>query len=152
MKIEDEIQSAFDNDLQKLIVNIYLTHSRISEPFQQLLGKFDITPTQYNVLRILRGQKQNPASIGLIKERMIERNSDVSRIIDRLLKKDLISRKKNKQDKRQKDVIISDSGLNLLATIENYQEENAFYSINLTNDEVTLMNNLLDKLRASIKQ
>jgi DNA-binding MarR family transcriptional regulator len=151
MKIEDEIQSAFESDFQKLIVNLYLTHSRVNDPFHQLLHQFDITPTQYNVLRILRGQKQTPASIGLIKERMIERNSDVSRIIDRLLKKDLIIRKKNKLDKRQKDVIISEKGLQLLTSIDQSNTQTDYSSVDLTQEEITLMNDLLDRLRASIK-
>ncbi|WP_035842985.1 MarR family winged helix-turn-helix transcriptional regulator [Crocinitomix catalasitica] len=150
MKIEEEIKSRFTDDYQKLTVNLYLTHSRLAEPFQKLLSTFDITPTQYNILRILRGQKQNPVSIGIIKSRMIERNSDVSRVIDRLLKKDLIIRKKNKLDKRQKDIIISETGLVLLEKIMAVQGDTDRYFENLTLSEVQLMNDLLDKIRKSI--
>src|SRR5690606_27983237 len=98
MRIEDEIKSRFKNDYHKLVVNIHLTSARIGERMQNEMKKFDLTMTQYNVLRILRGQNQNAVSVGLIKERMIERNSDVSRIIDRLVRKKLIERTENKTD------------------------------------------------------
>lgn len=148
MKIEDEIQSSFRNDYQKLMVNLYLTYSRITEPFSALMKEHDITSTQYNVLRILRGQKQKPASIGLIKERMIERNSDVSRIIDRLLKKKLIKRSENKLDRRQKDIIITEGGLDLLDKIDKHHVKNDARMSHLSPEEVETLNNLLDKLRS----
>jgi len=92
MRIEDEIKSRFKNDYHKLVVNIHLTSARIGERMQNEMKKFDLTMTQYNVLRILRGQNQNAVSVGLIIERMIERESDVSKIIDRLVRKKLIER------------------------------------------------------------
>lgn len=149
MKIEEELRSSFRNDYQKLVVNLYLTFSRLHEPFHELLKSFDITPTQYNVLRILKGQKGNPASIGLIKERLIERNSDVSRIIARLYKKKLIDLKNNVLDKRQKDVVINDLGLDLLTRIEANSGffDNQIKHISL--EEVRMMNDLLDKLRGT---
>lgn len=152
MRIEDELKSTFISDNHKLIVNLVLTYNRLSEPFQALLKEYDITGTQYNVLRILRGQKQVPASIGLIKERMIERNSDVSRVIDRLLKKKIIDRKENKLDRRQRDIIINQAGLDLLEKID--QHENRYFEINktVTPEEVKLMNDLLDKLRMNADQ
>jgi len=152
MRIEDELKSSFISDNHKLIVNLLLTYNRLSEPFQDLLKAYDITGTQYNVLRILRGQKQVPASIGLIKERMIERNSDVSRVIDRLLKKKIIDRKENKLDRRQRDIIINQAGLDLLEKID--QHENRYSEINktVTPEEVKLMNDLLDKLRLNADQ
>lgn len=152
MKIEDEIQSKFKSDYHKLIVNLHFTYIRLTEPLQNLLKEHNLTGTQYNVLRILRGQKQNPASIGLIKERMIERNSDVSRVIDRLLKKNLIERKENKLDRRQRDVIINQQGLELLEVIDKTDNEfgEAFQSI--SKDEVKLMNDLLDKIRTNSYQ
>lgn len=148
MKIEEEIQSRFRNDYQKLVVNLYFTHSRLNEPFQALMKRYNITATQYNVLRILRGQKQKPVSIGLIKERMIERNSDVSRIIDRLLKKKLIVRSENKLDRRQKDIIISQTGLDLIAEIDCYERDMDKNFMHMTDDEVSTLNDLLDKLRS----
>lgn len=147
MKIEDEIQSSFKSDYHKLVVNLHFTYMRLTETFQSLLKAHELTPTQYNVLRILRGQKQVPASIGLIKERMIERNSDVSRVIDRLLKKSLIERKENKSDRRQRDIIINKKGLDLLEIID-VAETNYIKSFgHVSESEVKIMNDLLDKIR-----
>ncbi len=149
MRIEDELKSTFISDNHKLIVNLLLTYNRLSEPFQDLLKAYDITGTQYNVLRILRGQKQVPASIGLIKERMIERNSDVSRVIDRLLKKRIIERKENQFDRRQRDIIINQAGLDLLEKIDQHENRYSEINKNVTPEEVRIMNDLLDKLRAT---
>ncbi len=152
MKIEDELKSAFKNDYHKLVVNLLLTYMRLSEPFQELLKKYDLTGTQYNVLRILRGQKQVPASIGLIKDRMIERNSDVSRVIDRLLKKKLIERRENKNDRRQRDILINTAGLELLEKIDLHENNYDALEIPLSAEEVVTMNNLLDKMRSNIEE
>lgn len=148
MRIEDEIQSKFKSDHHKLIVNLHLTYMRLTESFHNLLKDYNITATQYNVLRILRGQKQVPASIGLIKERMIERNSDISRVIDRLLKKNLIERKENKLDRRQRDIIINQKGLDLIALIEKPEDEFIESMSHISLDEIKIMNDLLDKLRS----
>ncbi|MFT5823083.1 MAG: DNA-binding MarR family transcriptional regulator [Crocinitomix sp.] len=149
MKIEDEIQSSFKSDYHKLVVNLHFTFLCLTENFQCLLKQHDLTSTQFNVLRILRGQKQEPASIGLIKERMIERNSDVSRVIDRLIKKDVIDRKENKLDRRQRDIIINQKGLDLLEIIDE-SEANFVQSIkHVSEDEIKLMNDLLDKIRSN---
>ena len=149
IRIEDEIQSNFRSEYHKLLVNLSLTEIRLSDRFNQMLKPFDITTTQFNVLRILRGQNQKPVSIGLIKDRMIDRNSDASRIVDRLSKKKLIERKENKIDRRQKDVLISDKGLNLLSKIDKVMLaiDNDLNHISL--EEAELMNNLLDKLRST---
>ncbi|UKN01750.1 MarR family transcriptional regulator [Paracrocinitomix mangrovi] len=148
MKIEDELQSKFKNEYHKLAVNIHLTSSRLTEKFQEEMKRYDITSTQFNVLRILRGQNQKAVSIGLIKERMIERNSDVSRIIDRLVKKGLIERSENQIDRRQKDVRITDKGMDLLAEID---QNNTILEGRLTHlsaEEVKSLNDLLDKARS----
>ncbi len=149
MKIEDELKSNFSNDYQKLIVNLYLTHSRINEPFERLFRQHGLTLTQYNLLRILRGQKQKPVSIGIIKERMIERNSDVSRIVDRLIKKKLITRTENKVDRRQKDIVINKEGLALIAKLDQYEiDMHKKLEQQITPQEVLVINDLLDKLRS----
>lgn len=148
MRIEDEIKSKFKDDYHKLVVNIHLTSARIGEQMQSEMKAHGITMTQYNVLRILRGQNQNAVSIGLIKERMIERNSDVSRIIDRLVKKQLIERTENQTDRRQKDVRISDEGLKILAKLDDFEERIKVKLGHLSIDEVKTLNELLDKARA----
>jgi DNA-binding MarR family transcriptional regulator len=152
MRIEDEIKSKFKDEKHKLMVNIHLTASRIGEKIQYEMKKHDLTSTQFNVLRILRGQNQKAVSIGLIKERMIDRNSDVSRIIDRLLKKRLIERKENKLDRRQKDVRISDSGLAVLAEIDKSSELHGDIFAHMSSSEIDILNNLLDKARSGADQ
>ena len=151
MRIEDEIKSKFKNDYHKLVVNIHLTSARIGEQMQKEMKKYDLTMTQYNVLRILRGQNQKAVSIGLIKERMIERNSDVSRIIDRLMKKKLIERTENKHDRRQKDVRISNKGLGILAEIDDFENLIMVKLGHLSQEEVIALNDLLDKARSGKK-
>lgn len=147
MKIEDELKSKFKDDYHKLIVNIHLTSSRIMEQMQCELKAHGLTSTQYNVLRILRGQGNKSVSIGLIKDRMIERNSDVSRIIDRLVKKQLILRKENCDDRRQKDVGISKKGLEVLSKIDDMDYKVQDTLGHLTAKEVKTLNDLLDKAR-----
>lgn len=147
MKIEDELKSKFRNEYHKVIVNLMLTNSRMGECFQHTIKQYDITPTQYNVLRILRGQNQKPVSIGLIKERMIDRNSDVSRILERLVQKELIERTENCDDRRQKDVVISKAGLDLLKEIDHWERAMDKRVNHLSEAEVKKLNDLLDKIR-----
>ena len=150
MRIEDEIKSKFKDERHKLSVNIHLTYARLGEKFQEIMKEHGLTSTQFNVLRILRGQNQKAVSIGLIKERMIDRNSDVSRIIDRLLKKVLIERKENEMDRRQKDVRISDKGLALLAEIDKSHELHGKLFCHMSDQQVNQLNDLLDLARSSI--
>lgn len=152
LSIEEEIQSSFKNEYHKLIVNIQLTASRIIEKVQTVMKEHDLTSAQYNVLRILRGQNQNPASIGLIKERMIEPNSDVSRIIDRLVKKGLILRTENEIDRRQKDVMISKNGLDVLRKIDDLNDLIPEVFKNLNEDDAQTLNALLDRARNTQKK
>ena len=148
MKIEDEIQQKkFKDDYQKLIVNLLYTSNWINAHFEQLFKGSDITLQQYNVLRILRGQFPNPSSIKLIKERMLDRMSDASRIVDKLVAKKLVMRKQSDCDKRSVDVIISDSGLNLLQSLDVLDEKSKELLKSLSQAEITELNNLLDKLR-----
>lgn len=147
MKIEDELKSRFRNDYHKLTVNLLLTTSRLSECFQHSIKDYDITLTQFNVLRILRGQNQKPVSIGIIKERMIDRNSDVSRILDRLVQKKLVERTENEKDRRQKDVKISKAGLTLLKEIDVWENKMDKHLKHLSDTEVKKLNDMLDKLR-----
>lgn len=147
MKLEDEIKSKFRNDYHKALVNLYYTNNVIGEQFFKMLTEYGLAAPQFNVLRILRGQHPDAVSIGLIKERMLDKNSDVSRIVDRLYKKKLVERKESKSDRRQKDVVITKNGLELLGkmTICEKREDNILS--NLTKKEVKLLNELLDKIR-----
>lgn len=147
MKIQDEIKSNFNNEYHKARVNIHFTHNYLSEQLIEIIKPFKLTPTQFNVLRILRGQHPEVSSIGLIKERMLDKNSDISRVIDRMLTKKLVVRKECKQDRRQKDILISQLGLDYLAKIDAHEKELDKKMQHLSPEEVTLLNQLLDKIR-----
>ena len=148
MKIEEEIkQKSFKSEYQKLAVNLLFTHGWLISLQKGLFEKHDITIAQYNILRILRGQHPNPLSVNLLKERMLDKMSDTSRLVERLRIKGLLERKTCKQDRRKSDVKITDKGLELLSTLEpiNMQIENTLQTLN--NDEAKTLNNLLDKIR-----
>lgn len=147
MEIEKEIvQSKFENSYQKAIINIVFTQSWLMSNMRQVLEPYDITPQQFNVLRILRGQYPKPATLNLVKDRIIDKMSDVSRIVDRLVKKEIIERKVCKSDRRAVDLLITQKGLDLLSnvTIEKMQ---GFVHKNLSDEELEQLNELLDKLR-----
>lgn len=148
MKIEDEIkQSAFKNEYAKLLVNLLFTGNWIHHYNKKFLKKYSLSPEQYNVLRILRGQHPKPASINMLNDRMLDKMSNVSRLVEKLRIKDLIIRKESENDRRQVDIFITDKGLDLLSKIdlEIPYVEKQFH--NLSEEEATMLNNLLDKLR-----
>jgi DNA-binding MarR family transcriptional regulator len=148
MKLEEEIkQSKFKNDYQKLAVNILFTHGWLMSFQKKIFEEFDLTTTQYNILRILRGQSPNPISINLLKERMLDKMSDTSRLIERLRKKDLVDRKICKNDRRKSDVKITEKGLELLKKLDDVDEKMEKVLSNLSKQEVKTMNLLLDKMR-----
>jgi len=148
MKLEDEIKSEFRDDYHKALVNLYYTNNVIGEQFFKILKEFGLAVPQYNVLRILRGQAPDAVSIGFIKDRMLERNSDVSRIVDRLYKKKLVERKENESDRRQKDVQITKKGSDLLGKMTGCEEQEDANLAKLSKKEVKLLNDLLDKIRS----
>lgn len=147
MKLEDEIKSKFRNEYHKAIVNLYYTNNIIGEQFFKMLKEHGLAAPQFNVLRILRGQFPNAVSVGTIKGRMIDKNSDASRIIDRLYGKKLVERSECNEDRRQKDVLISKKGLDLLTKMEVCEKQEDELLSNLTEEEVKTLNHLLDKIR-----
>lgn len=148
MRIEEEIkQENFRNEFHKLAVNIIFTHSWLIHKINQTLSKFDLTPQQFNLLRILRGQYPSPASISLLKERMLDKMSDASRLVDRLIQKGLVERKICEQDRRRVDVIITKKGLSILKKIDLKNEEMDSLMKNISKSEAKQLNDLLDKLR-----
>lgn len=148
MKIEAEIkQVSFENEIQKLIVNQLFTGKYVSNIIAQHLKPFGLSSQQYNVLRILRGQGQEVISVNAIASRMIDRMSNVSRLIDKLADKKLIKRKVNKKDRRQMDVSISKRGIELLAQIDAVEKDMQVHFTHLSQEEAEQLNALLDKLR-----
>jgi DNA-binding MarR family transcriptional regulator len=147
MKLEDEIsQPKFKSEYQKAALNVIYTCNWFTTQHSAKLKPHGITQQQYNILRILRGQFPNPASIKLLKERMMDKMSDASRLVEKLRLKGLIERKVNKADRRNVDVVINQKGLDLLKLLD-YLDENFKELIALSDTEVKQLNDLLDKLR-----
>src|ERR1051325_743233 len=112
MKIEDEIkQSKFKNPFQKVAINLQFTANWLAANNNDFFKSFGITMQQFNILRILRGQNPNSISAAEIKQRMLDRNSDVSRLLDRLIEKKLVIKTQCESDKRATDVVITPNGL-----------------------------------------
>lgn len=150
MKIEEAInQKEFKNNWQKATLNILYTSNWMQNQVKSFLKSFNITPQQYNVLRILRGQFPEPLTTSVIRKRMLDKMSDASRIVERLHKKGLVERNTCVADKRLVDVLINEEGLKLLAIIDEDSENLDFSKTNLTADEALLLSDLLDKLRDS---
>ena len=148
MRLEDEIsQKKFKNEYHKAAVNIIYTYNWLRAFQENVLRPFDITMQQFNILRILRGQHPNPATIKLIRERMLDKMSDCSRIVEKLRVKGLIKRTTCENDRRNVDVVITDKGLEILAKLDVYNQEVEGKLSNLSEEEVITLNNLLDKLR-----
>ena len=148
MKLEEEIkQKIFRNEYHKLAVNIFYTHGWLINNQAAFLKKHDLTSAQFNILRILRGQYPNPASINLLKERMLDKMSDASRLVERLKQKDLVDRKICPDDRRRVEVVITEKGLKVLEEIDKHDDEidQAFKKLNLS--EARTVNQLLDKMR-----
>ncbi len=147
MQLEKEIHSKFENDYQKAIVNVLYTYGWVTALLKEKLAKYDVTLQQYNILRILRGQHPNPATVNLLKERMLDKMSDASRIVERLIQKELVSRSVNQKDRRAVDIFISPRGLEILAKLDPVITPEELLRANLSEGEAKQLNYLLDKLR-----
>lgn len=147
MKIEKEIQTkGFYNEWHKASVNLIYTYNWLQDQVKLFLKDYDLTYQQFNVLRILRGSHPTPISTATIRERMLDKMSDTSRIVDRLCQKDLVIRKTCAKDKRLVDVTISDAGLKVLEKIDQRSGElDGFLKIN--EKDAAKLNELLDRLR-----
>jgi len=148
MSIEDELKGRFRNDYHKGLINLTYTAKQLSYEFFQSLKMHGLTEPQYNVLRILRGFRSEASlSVGFIKERMLDKDSDVSRIIDRLFEKGFLNRTENPNDRRQKSVEITEAGLALLDKMFSCEQKADTLLNNLTPEEINEFNRLLDKIR-----
>ena len=116
------------------------------DKMKTLLKRYDLSPQQFNILRILRGAKE-PISTLQLRERMLERMSDTSRLVDRLIEKGWVAKKINQKDKRLLKITITAAGLKILAKIDKCEGEIDTFLGNLTEAELSVLNNLLDKIR-----
>lgn len=148
MKIEEAInQKQFRNDWQRATINLLYTHNWVENQVKSLLKPYGITPQQFNVLRILRGQFPEPLTTSVIRERMLDKMSDASRIVDRLCRKGVVERKTCPMDKRLVDVLITETGLKLLQDIDKEEIRLDIAQNHLTAEEAVQLSNLLDKMR-----
>ena len=147
-KIEEAIkQTQFKDVYNKAVVNLLYTHSYLVGFQTSVLKPQDISPEQYNVLRILRGQQGKPATIAAIQERMLNTMSNASRLVDKLKAKELVKRDECPENRRKVDVLITDKGLRLLDLLEPQIAILNKKVIHLEEAELDLLNGLLDKLR-----
>lgn len=147
MSIEEDInQTKFRNEFQKAGINLIYTFNWVNEQMKNLLEKQGLTSQQFNILRILRGAGQ-PLSTLQIRQRMLDKMSDTSRIVDRLIIKGLVKKLVCKTDKRLVDVSITEKGKKLLAKLDENQAEMDAVLSNITESEAKIFNKLLDKIR-----
>lgn len=149
MKIEEIIKVSSSISLPtKTVINLTYTARIVEEILISDLRTHDLSTQQFNVLRILRGQKGNPANLSTIQERMVDRNSNVTRLIDKLIKKQLAKRQVCKANRRKIEIFITETGLEILKKLDPVNENsNKDLFKNFSTDEIETLNTLLDKLR-----
>ncbi|CCH53887.1 transcriptional regulator, MarR family [Fibrisoma limi BUZ 3] len=149
MSIETDIkQPTFRNPYHRLIVNLMFTSNWVANAQMHLLKPYDLTLQQYNVLRILRGQYPNPVKVSDITERMLDKMSNASRLVDKLVLKKLVQRTECPSDRRAVDVVITSKGLDLLKKLDVVQADYEVELNNkLTDEEALQLSQLLDRLR-----
>ncbi len=134
----------------QIVINLSYTSRVVEESFISILKAYDLTIQQYNVLRILRGQKGNPANLSTIQERMVDRNSNTTRLIDKLIKKHLVKRQVCKVNRRKIEVFITEEGLALLTELDPITDNHNKKCVEgLSTKELETLNSLLDKLRSN---
>jgi DNA-binding MarR family transcriptional regulator len=147
-KIEEAIKQAeFKDSYNKAVVNLLYTHSYLVSFQSAVLKPQDLSPEQYNVLRILRGQQGKPATIAAIQDRMLNTMSNASRLVDKLKAKELVKRDECPENRRKVDVLITEKGLRLLEFLEPQIAALNKNVIHLDEAELIQLNGLLDKLR-----
>ena len=148
MSLEEDIkQEKFQSEYQKLVVNIAYTHSFLTNMFNSYLKPYDLSMQQYNVLRILRGQHPEPVSINSITDRMIDKMSNASRLVEKLHKKEMVGRNKCAADMRQVDVTITSKGLETLAELDQFMGDYKNKFSHVDQKAIADVNNVLDELR-----
>jgi DNA-binding MarR family transcriptional regulator len=149
MSLEKDInQKKFRNEYQKSVINLIYTYNWMNEKTKMILDRCDITSQQFNILRILRGAGE-PLSTLQIRQRMLDKMSDSSRIVDRMVKKGLVKKVVCKSDKRLVDITITDKGTSMLQELDQYEHEMDGILKNLSQAEAETLNALLDKIRSS---
>lgn len=146
MKIDEVLKTTFTSPQQKVLVNIRHTANFLSNNQNTFMSQFNITIPQFNILRILRGA-ETELNVNTVKERMIEKSPNTTRLMDKLLAKGLITRVNCVEDRRVVYVAITQSGLKLLKKIDGKIKRSNIYPKKLSNKEAELLSDLLDKVR-----
>lgn len=152
MTIENIVKSTSLTLSKRTVLNILYTQIVIADKFSEVLKPFDLSSEQFNVLRILRGQKGVPANMSLIQERMLARTSNTTRLVDKLLLKDLVTRKVCTGNRRKIEVEITQRGIDLLTELDpKVEEHEQGFTSKLNGTELETLNTLLEKVRSSTK-
>ena len=147
MGIEQDIQQAsFRNEFQKMGINLLFTANWLNEQIGKILSEEGVTQQQYNILRILRGSA-TPLSTLKIRERMLDKMSDTSRIVDRLIAKELVVKNTCEKDKRLVDITLSPKGLDLVDQLDQFNDRIDDLLKGINASEAATMNQILDKIR-----
>lgn len=150
MSIENDIkQKSFKSPYHRLIVNLLYTSNWIFSKQSGIFKEYDLSSQQYNVLRILRGSYPKPVKVNSIMERMLDKTSNVSRLVDKLLDKKLVERKVCENDRRAVNISITGEGLRVLSEIDPLNDEFSTSFDHLSEEEAISLSFLLDKLRKS---
>jgi DNA-binding MarR family transcriptional regulator len=148
MRIEDEIQQKdFKDDHHRLVVNLMFTNNWLNQQFIPFFRQLGLTLQQHNVLSIIRGQHPKPVCFGEIQERMVDRNSNVTRLIDKLIEKGYVTRDICQANRRMIEVRLTPKGKEKLQQIDEQMPSFFERFHNLTQEEAVLASKLLDKLR-----
>lgn len=149
MKIEESIrQSKFKNEFEKANINLLFTANWLNSSVHQLIKVHDISLQQFNILRILRGQKGKPAPLKLLTERMLDKMSNTSRLVDKMLAKGLLKRQTCPENRRQVDIIITEKGMKTCQLVSDVIDKHRNENQKITEKEARELNRILDKLRS----
>ena len=147
MRLEEAIkQTKFVSQQQKAFLNLFYLSGLMRSAQARFFKQHDLSPEQYNILRILRGQYPNPANIGLLQDRMLDKMSNASRLVEKLKQKALVTREECPKDRRQVEVLITKEGLDLLTELDPSIRSFETDFKGLNEDELILLNELLGKL------
>jgi DNA-binding MarR family transcriptional regulator len=149
MKIEEIIKTTSEMSLaKKALLNVLFTQNVVADKFNEILKPHDLSSEQFNVLRILRGQKGKPANMCMIQERMIAKTSNTTRLVDKLLLKELVTREVCSENRRKMEITITEKGQKILEVLDPIVVEHEMsFAKNLTSEELEIFNTLLEKFR-----
>ncbi len=149
MRIEEAIkQEKFEDEFQKADINLFYTVNWMTHRFSGLLKEYDISQQQFNILRILRGQKGKPAPLKLLTERMLDKMSNTSRLVEKMLAKDLLEREICPNNRRQVEITLTKKGLDLCNKVSDKVNNSRKENVKITKEEAIELNRILDKIRS----